>query len=151
MNEYEINEKTLAIIPYQNGETLVYEGHDCYIIEKPVSKIMDKSCKYFGSSFDGRQKGTTSLTGIRYKAPIIVSEKNNLIFFPTLSPRQKSCAWVSLNNIDRLFVNPKNEKVFILFMNKETIEFDISLNIMKNQVYRASMLDSSIRKRNLNK
>lgn len=148
MNEYEINEKTLAIVPYQNGETLVYEGHDCYIIEKSVSKIMDTSCKYFGSSFDGRQKGTASLTGIRYKAPIIISEKNNLIFFPTSSPRQKDCAWISLNNVDRLFMNNKNEKVSILFMNKEIIEFEISLNIMKNQVFRASMLDSSIRKRN---
>ena len=148
MNEYEINEKTLAIVPYQNGETLVYEGHDCYIIDKSVSKIMDTSCKYFGSSFDGRQKGTASLTGIRYKAPIIVSEKNNLIFFPTSSPRQKDCAWISLNNIDRLSINQKNGKVTVLFMNKEYIEVDVSLNIMKNQVFRASMLDSSIRKRN---
>lgn len=149
MYEYEINKNTLAIIPYKNGETLVYEGRDCYIIEKSVPKIMDTSCKYFGSSFDGRQKGTASLTGIRYKAPIIVSEENHLIFFPTSSPRQKDCAWISLNNIDRLFLNEKENKVSVVFMNKEVIEFDISLNIMKNQVLRASMLDSSIRKRNL--
>ena len=45
-------------------------------------------------------------------------------------------------------IKQKNGKVTVLSMNKEYIEVDVSLNIMKNQVFRASMLDSSIRKRN---
>ncbi|MDD4705769.1 MAG: competence protein ComK [Bacilli bacterium] len=149
MNDYEINEKTLAIVPFSNYKSIIYESHDCFILEKSVSKIMDSSCKYYGSTFEGRQKGTAFLTGIRYKAPIIISEENNIIFFPTSSPRLKECAWISLNNIKKFY--DKETKMLIEFMNKETIEIDISSNILRNQIFRASMLDSVIRKRSINR
>ncbi len=145
MNEYEINDRTLAIIPYDNYKSIVYEGTESFILDKPVSKIMDLSCRYYGSTFDGRQKGTASLTGIRYKSPIIISEENNIIFFPTSSPRLKECSWISLNNISKYY--DRDSKMAIEFMNKEVIELDISSNILRNQIFRASMLESAIRKR----
>ena len=36
---------------------------------------MDESCRYYGSTFEGRQKGSSTLTGITYKVPIIISKK----------------------------------------------------------------------------
>ncbi len=149
MKDYEINEKTLAVIPFSKSKAIIYEAHDCFIMETSVNKIMDKSCKYYGSSIEGRQKGTASLTGIRYKAPIIISEENNIIFFPTTSPRLKECAWISLNNINRYF--DKEDRILIEFMNKEIIEIFITPNVLKNQIFRASMLESNIRKRSINR
>ena len=148
MQDYEINEKTLAIIPFSKRKAIVYEDHECFILEKPVHKIMDSSCRYYGSTISGRQQGTTTLTGLNYKAPIIISEENNIIFFPTTSPRLKECAWVSLNNINKCY--NKEDKMLIEFLNKETVELDISANVLKNQIYRASVLESTIRKRTRN-
>ena len=145
MKDYEINKKTLAIFPFSKNKSIVYEDHDCFILEEKVSKIMDKSCRYYGSSIDGRQKGTTTLTGLTYKVPIIVSEENNIIFFPTSSPRLKDCAWISLNNINRYF--NQQEKMLIEFNNKETLEIDVSYHILNHQVLKASRLESTIRNR----
>lgn len=145
MQEYEINEKTLAILPFSKNKSIIYEGNDCYVLEKSVSKVMDASCRYYGSTIEGRQKGTAALTGITYKVPIIISEENNVIFFPTSSPRLKNCGWVSLNNINKFY--EKENKMLIEFLNKEKIELSISENILKNQILKASLLESSIRKR----
>ena len=35
---------------------------------------MDDSCKYFGSSYQGRYEGTKNLIGMNYKLPIIIEE-----------------------------------------------------------------------------
>jgi len=145
MRDYEINEKTLAVVPFGKKKTIIYEEHDCFILEQPVNKIMDKSCRYYGSSIEGRQKGTTSLTGLTYKVPIIISEENNIIFFPTSSPRLKDCAWISLNNLNRYF--DKKETTIIEFLNRETIELPLSYNVLNNQILRASRLESTLRKR----
>jgi len=146
MRNYEINEKTLAIVPFGKKKTIVYEGHDYFILEENANKIMDRSCRYYGSTIEGRQKGTTSLTGLTYKVPIIVSEENNIIFFPTSSPRLKDCSWISLNNVNRYF--DRKENILIEFLNRETLELPISFNILNNQIMRASRLESSLRKRN---
>ncbi len=145
MQDYEINEKTLAILPFSKTKSIIYEGYDCFIIEKSVNKIMDSSCRYYGSTIEGRQKGSTALTGLTYKVPIIISEENNYIFFPTASPRLKECAWISLNNIKKYYL--KNDKIYLEFLNKEKIELSISSNILKNQILRATLLESAIRKR----
>ncbi len=147
MKRYEINDNTLAVIPFNKYETIVYEGEDSYILEKSVSKIMDESCKYYGSTLEGRQKGTSYVTGLRYKAPIIVSEDNNIVFFPTSSPRLKDCGWISLNNIKEYYAF--ENKMILVFMNNQKIEIEISEYILKNQILRAAMLDSTIRKRKI--
>ena len=72
MKDYEINKETLAIIPVGDKKSKVIEKNGAYIIDSRPNKVMDESCKYYGSSFEGRQKGTSNLTGITYKAPIIV-------------------------------------------------------------------------------
>ena len=67
-------------------------------------KIIENSCRYFGSSYNGRHIGTKNLTGINYKSPIIIEETKNIIFFPTTSPKQSDCSWISLK-----YINISNE------------------------------------------
>ena len=87
MKDYEISKDTLAVIPVGEKKSKVIEKDCSFIINHSPNRVMDDSCKYYGSSMDGRQKGTTNLTGISYKAPIIVQEEGNIIFFPTSSTR----------------------------------------------------------------
>ena len=82
-NTYVADDKrTLALIPIGKKKTVIYEDHECFIVDEKILKIMDSNCKYYGSSISGRIQGTYSLTGFNYKAPIIVEEDKSIIFFP---------------------------------------------------------------------
>ena len=148
MKEYEINEDTLALISLDD-KTRVFETNKNFIVEKEVSQIMEDSCAYFGSSLVGRQKGTESLIGVSYKAPIIVEETKNIIFFPTCSPRIKSCNWISLNNLERYY--SKNQKIVLEFKNKQKIMLNLSFGVIDNQILRATRLEAVLRGRKMQK
>ena len=99
MMNYEICEDTLAILPFESGKARVIETHGELIVNKTPMEIIEDSCLYFGSTYDGRHTATKYLLGISYKSPIIIEESRNIIFFPTNSPRQQDCCWISLKNI----------------------------------------------------
>lgn len=143
---YEINEGTLAVIATEDNKTKILEDMDEYIINDTPYHVMDYSCKYFGSSYEGRKEGTKAILNIDYKVPIIVENYNNLIFFPTTSPNSSDCSWISLKDIDS-YNEIKNVGTEILFNNGKKIVIPVSKRMIENQVLRASRLDLMIRKR----
>lgn len=145
MKEYEINKETLAIIPVTARKTKIVEKNTDFIINVPSMKIIDDSCKFFGSSYEGRFFGTKNLTGITHKAPIIIEESRKLIFFPTKSPRLTTCSWLSLNNISEY--EGDNEGCYINFSCGKRIKVNVSYNIIDNQILRATRLESVLVKR----
>ena len=94
MNNYLINSNTLAIMSYQS-KSIVFEKNKKIIINKNPNAIIKCNCNMYGSSYAGRVEGTKKLTGYSYKAPIIIEDKNNIIFFPTSSPRLKNTSWIN--------------------------------------------------------
>ena len=147
MKNYGISKDTLAVVPVGLNKSKVIDKDGDYIINKYPNKVMDDSCKYYGSSINGRQKGTMSLTGISYKAPIIVQEEGNIIFFPTSSPRLKNCVWVSLNNIESYYYDFEKKRCIIIFDNKSKLEIDVSYTILNNQILKSQRLESIFNKR----
>ena len=145
MVNYKINTKTLAIIPISNTKTKIYENDDVLIVDKNAKRIISENCEYYGSSYEGRKKGTVDLIGVTHKSPILVEDSNNIIFFPTCSPRLKECSWISLNNLDT-YNKLENESV-IKFNNDLTIKLPVSSKIINNQVLRATRLESVLNKR----
>ena len=143
MKDYEINNETLAIIPVSLVKSLIIEKTNEFIVEKNAVKIIDNSCKYFGSSLNGRHDGTKNLIGVSHKAPIIIEETKNIIFFPTNSPRIESCNWISLRNICEF--KRKDNKSLIIFNNGYNLEIDISYGSLENQILRATRLESVLR------
>ena len=99
MKHYEINSKTLAIVPVGENLTNVLEEDNEFMVNMNSMKIIEKSCEYFGSSYVGRHTGTKVLTGISHKSPIIIEESTNMIYFPTTSPRLIGCIWIALDKI----------------------------------------------------
>ena len=149
MNSYEINEDTLAIIPKDNKITIVYEKYNNYIVKQNIKEILNNSCKYFGSTLDGRKIASSSLLNINYKVPIIIEESSNMVFFPTSSIKNNKCSWISLNNIDRFERNYRGSKIY--FNNGKFIIFPISYGILNNQILRSSRLIYLLKERKLNK
>ncbi len=143
---YEISQGTLAIIPNENQNSLVYEDDERFIVEETPFKIMEESCKYFGSTYKGRKDSAKKILGAEYKVPIIIEDYNNVIVFPTTSPTAEDCAWISLKRVKNIEkIDTYNTR--IIFDNGREIIVPTSYRSIENQLSRASRLDVIIRKR----
>ncbi len=149
MSSYEISSETLAIIPIENFCSKVIERDCTKIIQKTPMQIIQDSCHYFGSSYLGRAKGTQKLIGVSHKAPIIIEESREIIFFPTTSPRLYECCWVSLKNIDKY--NKYEQNSSVLFNSGYSLKLNMSYGSLENQVLRATRLESVLRTRKMHK
>ena len=144
--KYEISNGTLAIVPNEKESSLVYEDEERYIVEQTPFKIMEESCKYFGSTYEGRKNSAREILGAEYKVPIIVEDTDNLVVFPTTSPSSSECVWISLKRIKSFKkIDAWNTK--IIFDNNKEIIVPCSYRTIENQVSRASRLDFILRKR----
>ena len=142
--KYEINKGTLAVVPNAEIGSLVYEDDERYVINQTPFSIMEDSCMYFGSTYEGRKQGAKKILNAEYKIPIVVEDSNNLIVFPTTSPYSDDCCWISLKrvkNIEKIDAN--NTK--IIFDNNKEIIIDCSFRSLENQISRASRLDIILR------
>ena len=150
LKNYEININTLALIPLNDETTKIIEEEEEFIIKKSSLKIIDDNCKFFGSSYNGRLEGTKNILGVSHKAPIIIEESREIIFFPTKSPRLENCEWISLFNIKRY--KKIGQNVLINFYCGKSITLNISYGIFDNQVLRATRLITllNLRKKRLN-
>ena len=146
INKYEFSKGTLAIVPNDEESSLVLEDNDRYIVQNSPFKIMDDSCRYFGSSYQGRKDGAKDILGAEYKVPIIIEDSNNLIAFPTTSPFASDCCWISLNRVHNIYkVDNYNTK--IIFDNNEEIIVPCSFRSVENQMSRAARLNLVLRNR----
>ena len=148
MKKYEINKKTMALYAMCE-KTRVYEEDRNFIVDCPANEIMEESCAYFGSSLSGRRKGTEKLIGALYKAPIIVEETNDIIFFPTSSHKSSSCSWLRSSMVDRYYY--KNGHLIVEFKNGDRIILNVSYGVIDNQILRSIRLESVLRARKQNK
>lgn len=79
---FKISNNTL-FMEFDGSNTLVMEVDADYVFDGDViNTILDESCIYYGSSLNGRIKGSKNIIGSYYKLPVIVSERNNIVFFP---------------------------------------------------------------------
>lgn len=145
IEQYEINASTLAIIPIDENTTQIVEQEEAFTISKNSLEVIDGSCRYFGSSFSGREIGAKSLIGSNYKVPIIVEETKRIIFIPLSSPKFSLCEWVSYQHIHTYERNGGKTK--IIFDNGKEIEIKISVYSLENQILRAMKLENVLRNR----
>ncbi len=143
---YEINNDTQLLLPITDQKTKVIEQDNEYVIDLNINKIMEHSCEYFGSSYEGRKEGTRKLLGITHKPPIIVEESNKIIFFPTASPENVECCWINLESIEKYY-RINSSKSAILFKNGDIIEFNVSYGSLTNQILRATRLKYILQER----
>ena len=148
MDSYEINKNTVALIPKEN-KTIVYEVDNSFVVNKSPLNIVEESCEYFGSSLEGRQTGTSALVGFTHKVPVIIEESFDLIFFPTLSPKNSECSWLAYSHIFK--PDKFKDKTIIELKNGKKILVDVSTAIIDSQLYRCSRLKDVLQMRKIDK
>ncbi len=136
--KYEISNGTLMIMP-MNKESVVYEDDEKFSVNEKPFKIMEESCKYFGSTYNGRKECAKEILGAQYKLPIIVEDSNNLVVFPTNSPTADDCVWISLKRVKN-FKRVDSCSTKIIFDNGVEVIVPTSYRSFENQLSRASRL-----------
>ncbi|WP_077617196.1 competence protein ComK [Bacillus sinesaloumensis] len=147
--EYEINPDTMAVLPIEDGKNTcsrVLEVEGEYIVAMKPTEIVDRSCRYFGSSLKGRQEGTREIMGVTHKAPIIVEASNKIFLFPTTSPTKLDCAWLSHNYVSECSFS-QYESTTVIFTNKQAIQLQISKGSFQNQLHRTAQLRTIVTNR----
>ena len=142
---YEIDLSTLMLIGIDDETTKIVTIDNEIIIKENSKSIIDKSCRYFGSSLIDRIKATNRLVNMNSKTPIVVEESRNIIFFPLKSTREKNNIWISFNNLDKYEKN--SDKTIFYFKCGKVVTLVFSYYIIDNQVTRSIILDYEINKR----
>lgn len=149
LTDYVISRRTVAILPIRmNGELYSKVAEeDCeFIVMKKPLVIMEDSCSYYGSSLDGRTKGSKAVTGYKYKAPIVIEQANELYFFPTTSPINPHCTWISYSHIARK-ESAGNSTTKVIFTNNKYLILTISIGSFVTQYTRTSELNTILTRR----
>lgn len=141
----EIDLSTLLLIGIDDEHTKVYTCDTEQVVNKSSKKIIEDSCKFFGSSLKEKINKTNRLVKIASKSPIVIEETRNIIFFPLKSTREKNNIWISFNNLDKY--EKKNDNCLLYFKCGKQISIKFSFYIIDNQVTRSLILDYELRKR----
>ena len=86
---YEIDLSTVMLIGIDDYKTKIITLDDEFITADDSKKIIDNSCKFFGSSLTDRVNMTKRLINIKSKSPIVIEESRNIIFFPLKSSKKR--------------------------------------------------------------
>ena len=104
-------------------------------VDKKPYELIDEMCIYYGSSLKGRIEAINQTLSIKQKAPVLISEVLEIIYFPTLSYKHKDCEWINYNQILHVKSAGLN-KTKIEFISGYAYEIDINSRIIKNQIKR---------------
>ena len=130
-------DKEVLLIDYDGLNTTVETTHGDVIFKgNVIKKILNESCINYGSSLNGRIKGSKYALKSKYKLPIIISEKEKLVFFPVKEMGRE--IWVNFDMIKE--VKRKNNGVVVCFKNGLSQEINVSYTVFNNQVLKASRL-----------
>ena len=146
----EINPFTMAVISSvdENGNPISYilEEHAEYISKSLPSKVIDAACMFFGSSLRGRQEGTREISGLTHKAPISIDPGSGMYFFPTISPTNPRCSWISHSHIEKT-MPMEDGKSKLMFKNGKAVILDVSYGSLINQINRTAQFRFLLDKR----
>ena len=133
ITEYIINSSTLFLIR-DNDEcaTISYEINDVLGICKDAKEIISDSCEFYGSSYSARLSFSKNNSKTKSKYPILIEESKRIIFFPTWSLNNKTCMWLSYNNIKKVL--KKGTGTRIIFSNNGFVDVDTSVKIFDRQL-----------------
>lgn len=140
MNEYVINSDLLCFMQQENNKDLfIIEKNKNISIKMNSLKFLKKCCYCFGHSYMIQRQFIIDNFNYNIKTPIIVSEYNNIILFPTASPSSKKCIWIAYNNIERYV--QENDYTKIYFNSGKVLKFKVPYYTIDKQITRCIKIE----------
>ncbi|RAK19513.1 competence protein ComK [Anoxybacillus vitaminiphilus] len=149
LDEFIVSRYTIAVLPYHHSGfrySKVIEEDGEYIVKMKPIEIIKQSCHYYGSSLKGRKDGTREIIGVTHKAPIAIEPLNEIYFFPTTSPNDPRCVWLSHFHVFK-YEPMQGEKTCVYFNHEKSIYLDVSYHSFVNQLYRTAQLRTKLSER----
>ncbi|WP_183254382.1 competence protein ComK [Anoxybacteroides tepidamans] len=144
-----VSRYTMAILPHPFHDRLyskVIEEDGEYIVKMKPIDIIARSCQYYGANLKGRRDGTKEIIGITHKAPIAIEPLNEIYVFPTTSPNDARCVWISHMHVLK-YEPSRGERTTVYFKNERSICLDVSYHSFVNQLYRTAQLRTKLSER----
>ena len=133
---YIINKNTNFLF-FDGNNTLINEVNNQLCFKTNViNDILNNSFIYYGSTLKGRIISCKKLINSYYKIPVIISEKNNLLFFYIND--NNLIYWFNFLNIKDYY--KKDKKLIVEFINDFKLVLNISYSVFHNQILKCSRL-----------
>ncbi|BCU51944.1 competence protein ComK [Staphylococcus auricularis] len=136
--QYVIKQGDMALIPSESvhdmfERTTVLKYNDTPLtVKERTQKIIDRSCRFYGSTYAYKKEDTIRITGITSKPPLLFTPLFPTYFFPTHSDRKQENAWVNIHYIES--IKPlKDRKCKITFVDKQTLTLNVSAHSINHQ------------------
>ncbi|MDQ1147160.1 competence protein ComK [Bacillus sp. SORGH_AS 510] len=146
---YEFNVFTMYIRPVEYGSKLysqIGETDDKYLFPFKPQDIIKHSCIYFGSNYNARREAAKEMMGFTRKAPIAIEPSLDIFVFPTSSPENPECIWISLLHVED-YSKISSQQIEVLFSNKQTVVFNIPFTTFRNQMQRTALFRAKLLQR----
>ena len=141
MNEYQLKEKycivgeTLMIRPVHNKMgypfSIVAEGQELFAVKLSPLKIIEYTLLQYGTSLNGALKAARHHLGRGYMQPVLLCQKEGIIWFPDSSFKNPNCSWFANHQIKE--TRKKGIKLVIVFNNNWTYEHKMGERYFNNK------------------
>ncbi len=144
MDTYIINDDVLCFTLDDDNpkNILVIEKKRRVSVHMTCLKFLRRCCKIYGHSYDIQRQFVIDNFNYYIKTPIIVSEYDNLIFFPTTSPNSKNCIWIAYSNVDRYV--KENDYTKIYFKGGKILNISASFTTIDSQITKCIKIEKFI-------
>ncbi len=151
MQDYILNTDVLCFTQDVDNDKniLVIEKKNKNVIKMDCFKFLKRSCSYYGHSYKMQRQFVIDIFNYYIKTPIIVSEYDMIIFFPTASPKSKECIWISYNNVERYVKEDNYTKIY--FKGGKILNISTSYSTIDHQITKCIRIEkflNSIRVKN---
>ncbi|WP_257351950.1 competence protein ComK [Pseudalkalibacillus decolorationis] len=141
VKDYLINVDTMVILPhfdrFGNLYSMVCEVNRRFYVEEKPSEIINNSCLFNGSSFQGRVEGAIHITKYNRMVPIMICNRQGIYFFPTQSSKSNYCIWFAHDHIEA--IAPKDaDSCEVILSNKQAILIKSSKAVIETKVNRTA-------------
>ena len=141
---YEVNPHTMAILPAKEIEysAIIKEEHQILYVRQTPLQIIKAACLDGGSTYEGRRKAVTHLTGAVQKVPIPINPRRNIFAFPTHSPNAFECNWIFYHHIKSIVPSLQTSNTtqsIIQFKNQLELLMNESHYLLEKQYTRTAM------------
>ena len=151
MKNYVLNGDVLCFTQdVENEENiLVIEKKDRVNIKMDCFKFLKNSCSFYGHSYKMQRQFIIDNFNYYIKTPIVLSEYDMIIFFPTTSPKSKECIWIAYNNVERYI--SENDYTKIFFKGGKVINISAPYSTIDSQITKCIKIEKFINNMKLKK
>lgn len=144
LDHYIANKNTRLIIPalHMEYESIVLEKENVYCVRQSPLNIIKATCEEDWTTYEGRKNIIAKRLNLPHKTPMMVSQKDKIFAYPTLSPKKYNCSWAFLH----IAVETRKEGKHgvLLIHDRMKVKLDVSYYILQAQLEKALILRHAV-------